>query len=132
MTLGEKQHVRATSSFLIVMCPFVFPIARTTMFIQLSVPHPLDSLTFVLAELRLGRLKVMLNRPVWEAEGSFQSSVQPLHLLWFNRTSFQSHNPSEFAFPFSGLRLSLPSRADGAAVPLLEGECGWLWAHCKM
>lgn len=32
-------------------------------------PHRLDTLTFVLAKWRLGRLKLLLNRPVREAEG---------------------------------------------------------------
>lgn len=65
--------------------------------------HPLDTLTSALIKWKLGKLKLLINRPVWEAAGSFQSGVSDLHLLWLNRTSFQSHNPSKLDFPFSGL-----------------------------
>lgn len=87
MRLGEKQHVRVVGSFLSFACPFVFPTAMTTVPSSFSSPlantfqpspkdpHALDTLTFGLIKGRLGRLKLLLNRAVWEAAGSFQNSI---------------------------------------------------------
>lgn len=81
MILGEKQHVRVIGSILGVTCPFVFSIAVTVVpsfffwpsgkYLLSKDPHPLDTLTFALIKERVGRLKLLLNRPVWEAAGSF-------------------------------------------------------------